>query len=583
MQRKPLFHNPVKSRPTYFDGLWDRCRQSGNDRIQKAPYNPVTHARFGKSLKRDVTLFYECLFTLAVKEDQRPFYSAMYHRTMQYRTGEVRLSYDDIAFRFFNQFGIDISVDTCQRYCRILEALGCIYVITEAKIQPTQTERSGLMSSAELKQLVDSRALYANKYLMLNFDLLEDWYEHMNRELDRELTKVNEAPEAPEYLDAPDYIQNLLESEPPEILDPEPYSIDIPDFENEPLLCETSQEICGAVLGDTEILNTRDNITQVYATVPQISGTSFPEGKPEVVPSPDSDWEILVADGSVARDRDRKLLSDVPAQPKGEYYATWIAYRGDQFWAPWVLWDIDQSDKNLDKAADRTYRLVAKLQRMGVPEACIRVVFSTSKGFHVYLDSRAVGIKPSKNLHLILRELCASIAGSDPTAYSKNRIVGVPNSKHRETGWRYAYVPLEMLERAAKSKAAWSEIMMRTAGYSEPLPKPKSVEVCADLAEYYRRAVAKAMPEPQGFISFGRVQQIATQPLPEFYGVGEGERDRAVWKLANYYRRNGQPKDEAMALCLVANSRNRPPLPDEEVKVKVNRVFEISIARENLV
>lgn len=532
----------------------------------------MTQARFGRALKRDLTLFLECLFTLATKEDQRPFYSTAYGRTMQYKAGEIRMSYETIAHEFRQRFGLDISEDTCQRWCRILQALGCIYVITEAKYGKKDTK--GFISLATVHQVAQSPA-YANKYIMLNFDLLEDWYEHMNHELDRELEQVNQAPKA--FEPDPEYIESLVNSEPPEFLD---FEAETPiDFEEAPetLHSETSEEICGTVQGDIDL-----NIPIGYATEPQISGTTLQTEKPDIVPSPEADWEVLVADGGVARDREVRLLSELPRKPKGEFYATWIARRGEQYWAPWIVWDIDQSDGDLQKALVRTHQLVQKLLGYGAPESCVRVVFSTSKGFHVYLDSRVVGIKPSKNLHSILKEFCSRLADCDRSVYDRNHVIGIPGSKHRKTGWLYAHIPHELLDRAVKSESAWAEIRMRTSWQDDPRESQPSLS--GRLEGLYLDAVQKATPTVTGFISRQRVDQIANKPLPEYYGVGEGERDRAVFKLANYYKRRGYAKDEAIALCLFANSRNRPPLPSDEVQQKVERVFnQISTARENLV
>src|SRR5690606_35331347 len=63
-------------------------------------------------------------------------------------------------------------------------------------------------------------------------------------------------------------------------------------------------------------------------------------------------------------------------------------------------------------------------------------------------------------------------------------------------------------------------------------------------------------------------------------GVGQGERNSTCARLAGYYFAKGIPRDVALAMLFDWNHKNRPPLPEEEVRRTVESVYKTARRRE---
>lgn len=288
------------------------------------------------------------------------------------------------------------------------------------------------------------------------------------------------------------------------------------------------------------------------------------ERKPDKVVeiiSPLEGWAVEIRDGGVKRTPRLITLSSLPEKPPGEFYATWIAEKDGMFWAPWIVWDVD--DQDIQNALLRTQRLVATLESCGATSGTLRVVFSTSKGFHVYLDSRTAGVRPSAFLHSELRTFCGKLAETDRSLYDMHHAIGIPNSKHRKTGWYYSLIPLATLK-----QGWWPEIKMLTAKQQEIPSRLERVDALPALV----KLLEPAKPEKRQYSS-SHIQRVMSQPPPEFYGVGEGQRDLATLRLASYCKGLDMPEEFALVICREANSKNKPPLEDGVAKEKVWRVF----------
>lgn len=517
----------------------------------------IEESHLHKTMKYKLRLYVDVLIGLSCKESYS-YESKKYHRRIFVRTGEVRLPYSTLSEK------MQISEPTAVRFTRTLESLGII-----SRRKERLFEDRGWQSPETTKQLL---TFHGFKVLTMNFDLLESYYTRTYN-IDSELERINQQPEFVPL--EPTDIDQLIS-------DQSEYSIHV---ESEAFQNETDEEIsdkhstlvlshahvvldgsdadcnleCG--IGDTAYQNSFGEI----ATLPE---------PVSVTPPPDDDWNVLVCDGGVNRDRESKRFSDLPAKPKGEYYATWLGERAGLYYAPWIVWDLDCKD-SLETARDWTVTLVNKLMAAGCPESAIRVVFSTNKGFHVYLDSRTVGLKPDKALHMQLREFCLKVSPEcDKSLYSMNRVIGLPNSKHRATGLRYALVPMEMLPRNLATLAC-------LAGYQHDLPERGEQLPVPKLAAAWQSVVSKAREvRTNKFPSYGEMQRIAHDPLPEFHGVGQGERDAACWRMANYYKRMGLTEPETNDIMLAINKRNSPPLPEQDVEDKVKRVYQIHTSVE---
>jgi len=53
-------------------------------------------------------------------------------------------------------------------------------------------------------------------------------------------------------------------------------------------------------------------------------------------------------------------------------------------------------------------------------------------------------------------------------------------------------------------------------------------------------------------------------------GVGQGKRHRSLYQYVGWLTKQGKSKEEIEEIILAWNARNRPPIPKEEIKAKLD-------------
>ena len=233
----------------------------------------------------------------------------------------------------------------------------------------------------------------------------------------------------------------------------------------------------------------------------------------------------------------------------------------------------------MERARDLTKQLVAFLMRQGCRAPNIRIVFSTGKGFHVYLDSRVVGLKPSKTLHAEVRAFCMMLCpAADRSLYNMNHIIGIPNSRHRTTGGYYTILtpeelwqPLEHIRTLTSQQ--WTPMILQVV----PRVVPK-------LANLWQETIPSGNLEASTHENSANETEIKSpgfsQVKPEFTvfnsfmgGVGRGDRDNTMFRITADMPDSGRTRDEALAICLEINRTFRPPLPEFQIRMMVDRAY----------
>lgn len=269
----------------------------------------------------------------------------------------------------------------------------------------------------------------------------------------------------------------------------------------------------------------------------------------------------------------RKVRSDVPDEADEEFYATWIGWYENFYWTPWMIWDVDSS--NVEVSLIKTREFIRMLFRLGVKEDALRVVFSTNKGFHIYLDSRAIGLNPSQNLYSELRAFgMAMLPDCDESFYGRRRVVGIPNSIHRKTG--LYYVCLERIDYLFE----WNVEQLK--GYATH-PRifdgwKDGVEVVPILQQKFESALAesKAVKE-QRWMTRAQIENALSKPHPFFLGLREGQRNLGMFTLARHYRDLGLAIEEALVLVRYANGCSVPTLSPHDVEKHVRGAYKSGV------
>lgn len=470
--------------------------------------NPTTGRKMNAATKRKLFLFFYYLSEIQQK-DNYSYFAEKYNKVIQVQKGDIRKSWQMVADAMSIKFEKVVCARTCMRMVNILAELGLLQIEHE--------ELSGKKVYAGMQSLKVIR--------LRTWSELEEFEAEMAVEdLIRNVNKIILAHTEPEMLEI--YAEN---------------------------------EVSANLDGGEKVF-----VTQSDSLVCITSNESVLVGQKLIAPAEGENWRVKVCEGRVSADRKLLPRDEVPEEYDGEYYATWVGEKADMFYTPWVVWDID-NEKYPEQALADCRAFVANLLDYVSPDA-LRVVFSTRKGFHVYLDSRCVALRPSESLHEDLKRFCEKLLPiCDKSLYSRNRIIGVPNSRHRETGLYYIPISTDEL-----FECSLADLRAAARNPQEFADREDEMPVSEHLAKIYNE---KPAVQHSGFSGLETIKQTMLQGHPSFRGVGKGERDGKMFELSVYYKRLGLGIEEVTVLVLAANDRNEPPLPRETIRKKVNSAF----------
>jgi hypothetical protein len=271
---------------------------------------------------------------------------------------------------------------------------------------------------------------------------------------------------------------------------------------------------------------------------------------------------------AVQQTRTWKQPCRLPEKPKRGLYYSWIQTNtntGNLFYTDWILWDLDTG------TVEELYRIlktvVSKMRALGVPNECLRVVFTSNRGFHLYLDSRIVNLQPSHRLHNELKSFCLSvIPTADVTLYDKRHIIGLPNSVHKGTGKRYTMVCADEF-----LSGTLSALQARTTEQFAIEPRAIAVKPIDLFVRKFGEQATSA-----GKITLGATRDLPsvdTRSTNALRGAKEGGRNAAMFEVARIGKVKGLTFEETIVFVRGANLQNKPPLSDDEIRKIVGSAF----------
>lgn len=273
-----------------------------------------------------------------------------------------------------------------------------------------------------------------------------------------------------------------------------------------------------------------------------------------------------------------RSVERIPEEINAEFYYSWILFDPSRtnvknwagiYWTPWIIFDIDDKDYDLDNARKNTEEFVMLLQEeYSIDTTAIRIVFSTSKGFHVYLDSRVIDLKPSALLHYELSAFAKELLPqSDMSLYAKRHVIGIANSLHRKT--RLFYSPMSV---AGFGSMTIENMLLRARKPRSFDRREINVPVSSKLLHLFLKA--KEKPLPQGkWASTEDLLNNMYAPHPGIEGFKEGGRNHGIFGMAVHYRNKLLSKEETFILCSYANDRSLPPIEPREVERHVLQAY----------
>jgi len=247
--------------------------------------------------------------------------------------------------------------------------------------------------------------------------------------------------------------------------------------------------------------------------------------------------------------------------------------------APYLPFDIDAQEHNLNKALQEARKLVTELMfEWGVEFEWMMYYFSGKKGFHILIPAGIFQPSPSNVLPLALREMVkeiTKIAGVkvDLQIYDAMRLFRIPNTIHKDTN-------LYKIPLAWEEFKTWDvDTILEAARRPRRIQWPEVKGESSKLMDLYIKCFEKVERKvPLERIELPREKaEVPSDRKLCYYrileGVSEGERDECAIRLACHFRQEGFSSDLVAGLLLSWNQKNKPPLEQEVIERKVLQAF----------
>lgn len=202
--------------------------------------------------------------------------------------------------------------------------------------------------------------------------------------------------------------------------------------------------------------------------------------------------------------------------------------RGDQ--ARTLVFDLDEPDE------DKAQAIIAELERLGIARQHIGLEWSGNKGYHVWVPLTSwVSAATLRHIGLVVRAAVGipklEVNPKQAHVQDLGNLVKMPGGVHRATGERSYFI----------------------GTFPVPLPMATVEHVAAQVP---KASVALSSTPPPPFRCMEAIQQ----------GVGEGQRNMALFHLAVMLRRAGLEPDLVAEVVRRVNDRCDPPLDAIELE-----------------
>lgn len=220
------------------------------------------------------------------------------------------------------------------------------------------------------------------------------------------------------------------------------------------------------------------------------------------------------------------------------------------------------------------------ITRCHIPEEQIRLYFSGSKGFHIIVPAKTLGIQAKKDLNQEYKAFAQYADtftmhhGIDKRIYDNKRLLRLEGSINSKTGLYKVPVKIEAL------RSMNHQSMMRYASkpkvirWGIPEYSERGAMAYNQILEQQKSAKTKAEDIDRTIIfEDGEILPCVQYLLDE--GVSEGNRNNTCVAVASALMQNGfKPKDTS-EIMLEWNQVNEPPMDETEVLTTVKSAHQL--------
>lgn len=282
----------------------------------------------------------------------------------------------------------------------------------------------------------------------------------------------------------------------------------------------------------------------------------------------------------------RKHLDDVPKWQHEEAkdfncfatvqkYANEKKTEGEDFLAP-LYFDLDYSE-NPAVAQEEAIKLVEFFTgELDIQEQDLHIYFSGSKGFHILVDERALGVEPRKDLQRVYKHIAGylryrlgevqeqedengrpveytePLKAVDFVVYTVKRMLRLPYSRHQKTGLYKIELTLQQLKELTldeiKERARTGQPIQREE--KTVRKRPKAGVFYADKLHEYEEAAATTSDKRSKteYIFVKDKPPVCVEDILNNGWKKDGDRNNATVQLCCYFKAAGYKKEEATSI-----------------------------------
>jgi hypothetical protein len=240
--------------------------------------------------------------------------------------------------------------------------------------------------------------------------------------------------------------------------------------------------------------------------------------------------------------------------------------------------DVDNIEENFDKLKRDLALVLRQLKVMlRLTDNEVEVYFSGSKGFHIMVSHKVLGLEPCKDLNEKYKLIAVKLKAYtilkcvDTRIYDKKRLFRIPNTINSKTGLykvpinynKVKDMSYEDIANYAKEKKPFIAKIYKT----NQLAKEEFPKIIETIKEEERRTINHKMARQ--FMESKELLPCVKYILQN--GVSKGGRNNITMALASSLLQVGNTHEECLDIVQSWNNKkNDPPLPQREIMTTVN-------------
>lgn len=253
-----------------------------------------------------------------------------------------------------------------------------------------------------------------------------------------------------------------------------------------------------------------------------------------------------------------------------------------KLYAPFYL-DMDAKFNNqvdLERIRPMVIRAILFFIQLGLDENDIQIYFSGSKGFHILIPAKVLGIEPSKDLNAIYKAWAIHLYKSykiniiDLKIYDKRRLFRIPNSINHKTGLYKVPMSLNQLY-----NISYEELIKYASAPKEMKHINYKINLKAAIAFFKKSQLfykkQSKNKECNTKIKIPTEKKKLLPCIEEILSLGaaEGNRNNTLVILASGLLQSGYTLEETLGIAENWNLSNTPPLSDQEINLTTKSAY----------